>query len=234
MFFNEVFLADATGFIVEFEKQNYIVTNWHVVSGKNADTNELLSPKTGAIPNKIKVLHHSNHIFGEWAEDEVYLYDNQGDRRWIEHPNGQLVDVVAIPFTPNDLIRVFPLDMALVNTDVVMRPAMSVSIIGFPFGLSSTGWPIWKTGHIASDPIVDYDGRKMFLIDATTRGGMSGSPVFLRISSGYTTSAGHHLIGGPLVTKFLGVYSGRIRDDIEIGRVWKPGAMVEVFLYGSK
>lgn len=162
------------------------------------------------------------------------MYDDEGNRRWIEHPSAQLVDVVAIPFTTTDLIRVFPLDMALVNTDVVMRPAMSVSIIGFPFGLSSTGWPIGKTGHIASDPIVDYDGRKMFLIDATTRGGMSGSPVFLRISSGYTTSAGHHLSCGPMVTKFLGVYSGRIRDDVEIGRVWKPRTMVEVFLNKSK
>jgi hypothetical protein len=84
--------------------------------------------------------------------------------------------------------------------------------------------------YIASDPMIDYERRRMFLIDATTRGGMSGSPVILRISSGYSRADGTHLIGGGMVTKFLGVYSGRIRDDVEIGRVWKPKVITEIFL----
>jgi hypothetical protein len=106
---------------------------------------------------------------------------------------------------------------------------MPVSIIGFPFGLSTAGaWPIWKTGHIASDPDLDYDDRPAFLIDATTRAGMSGSPVVLRSYGGYASSKAHMVIGGGPGTRFLGVYSGRIHNQAEIGRVWRPSSIKEI------
>ncbi|MGP0585555.1 S1 family peptidase [Paenibacillus timonensis] len=223
-------LGFATGFVIGYLESFYVITNWHVVTGRNADTNKLLDQQNAAIPDSIKIRHHSKHQFGEWIETEEELYDPEGEPRWLEHPSGREIDVVAIPVTKNNDISLYPLDFNLINTDVVLRPAMLTSIIGFPLGLSSTGWPIWKTGHIASDPMVDYDGRRMFLIDATTRSGMSGSPVILRISSGYSTADGRHLIGGPMVTKFLGVYSGRIRSDVEVGRVWKPRVITEIFI----
>lgn len=119
-------------------------------------------PEQFQIQSRLDIIHP---IFGEWIETVEKLYDKEGNERWIEHPAGRNVDVVAIPITKDDQIKLFAL----------------VSIIGFPLGLSSTGWPIWKTGHIASDPLVDVDGRRGFLIDATTREGMSGSPVILRI-----------------------------------------------------
>lgn len=224
------FLGTATGFIVEHHATgSYVITNWHVVSGRNADTGELLDTVNAAIPDSIMIKYHSKHQFGKWVETNERLVDDEHKPLWIEHPLGREIDIVAIPITPNKDIKLFPLDFALINTDVVLRPAMLVSIVGFPWGLTSSGWPIWKTGHIASDPLIDYDGKRMFLIDATTRGGMSGSPVYLRISSGYSQSNGRHLIGGPMVTKFLGIYSGRIRDGIEIGRVWKPKIITEIF-----
>jgi hypothetical protein len=69
---------------------------------------------------------------------------------------------------------------------------------------------------------MDYEDRPVFLIDATTRGGMSGSPVVLRIYGDYAT------IGGKSWTRFLGVYSGRIHDQTEIGRVWRPSVIKEI------
>ena len=121
------------------------------------------------------------------------------------------------------------MDMSLADTDVIAQPAMPVSIIGFPYGLATAGaWPIWKTGHIASDPDLDYDGRPAFLIDATTRGGMSGSPVVLRLSGGYNTKNGKQILAGGIATKFLGVYSGRIHADAEIGMVWRPHVINEI------
>lgn len=228
-FFKDILLSTATGFIVTHHSTgSYVITNWHVVSGRNPDTGETLN-KNRAVPDSIKIKHHSKHQFGKWVETIERLVDDEDKPLWIEHPLGREVDVAAIPITPNKDINLFPLDFALINTDVVLRPAMLVSIVGYPLGLTSSGWPIWKTGHIASDPLIDYDGKRMFLIDATTRGGMSGSPVYLRISSGYSLSDGTHLVGGPMVTKFLGIYSGRIRDDIEIGRVWKPKLIAEIF-----
>jgi hypothetical protein len=108
--------------------------------------------------------------------------------------------------------------------------AMPVSIIGFPLGLTGPGvFPIWKTGHIASDPDLDYGGTPSFLIDATTRGGMSGSPVVLRLTGGFEMRKGGFILAGSgISTLFLGVYSGRLNDQSEIGKVWKPQLVSEI------
>ena len=51
IYFNELKLGSATGFQIQ-NKQKYLVTNWHVVSGKNFITNQCLND-LGAIPNKL-------------------------------------------------------------------------------------------------------------------------------------------------------------------------------------
>lgn len=138
-------LSVASGFIIKFKDRFYVITNWHVVSGKNADTGQLLA-QHGAVPDTIKIKHHSKHQLGEWIETTELLLDDDYNPLWLEHASGREVDIVAIPITPNDDIELHPLDFGLINTDVIMRPGMLVSIIGFPKGLSSSGWPIWKMG----------------------------------------------------------------------------------------
>ena len=158
------------------------------------------------------------------------LFNSDGNPRWIEHVEGQKIDVVALPLTEvGGDVKIYPFDLKLADVDMVLEPAMQVSIIGYPYGLATAGaWPIWKTGHIASDPGLDYDGRPAFLIDATTRGGMSGSPVVLRLHGGYRNSQNIYTMVGGTSTKFIGVYSGRIHDQAEIGRVWRPHLITEI------
>lgn len=73
----------------------------------------------------------------------------------------------------------------------------------------------------------------MFLIDATTRGGMSGSPVVLRQVGGYLTKSGGQVIMPGVSTRFLGIYSGRLPRDSEIGRVWRPRLIKEILEQGK-
>lgn len=72
--------------------------------------------------------------------------------------------------------------------------------------------------------------RPAFLIDATTKPAMSGSPVFARRVGGWASSTGFN-VGGE-ATRFLGVYSGRLPDEVDasIGFVWKPSAVEEIFV----
>lgn len=142
------------------------------------------------------------------------------------------MDVVALPIPEAMQVHVYPLDLALADVDMVAAPAMPVSVIGYPLGLATGGnWPIWKTGHIASDPDLDFQpGTPAFLIDATTRSGMSGSPVVLRLNGGFGTRQGGYLLAGGTSTKFMGVYSGRIREESEIGTVWRPFVIHEILL----
>lgn len=222
-------LMTATGFVVFRDGTNFLVTYWHVVSGRNTETGQPIHA-SGAVPDKIRVVFHAKGKLGAWLVIDELLYNSDGSHRWIEHPVGQNIDVVALPLlNVSQDIEIFPLDLTLADADLIPQPAMAISIIGFPFGLSAGGaWPIWKTGHIATDPGIDFDGRPSFLIDATTRSGMSGSPVVVRSSGGHMSRSGNYILAGGVTTKFLGIYSGRIRNDVELGRVWRPRVLEEI------
>ncbi|PSR30613.1 MAG: hypothetical protein C7B46_17690 [Sulfobacillus benefaciens] len=227
--FNDQLLGTASGFVVIHEGNPFLITNWHVVTGRNADTGSILNQDTASIPNRLNLRHHTNLLGTTVSKIEV-LYTSDGCSRWIEHPQGRAVDVVALPLENLSNIQLYPFELSLANTDIIPRPGMPVFIIGFPFGLSAgEGFGIWKTGHIASDPDIDVDSRPYFLVDATTRGGMSGAPAILRLSGGYETSTGFVLsiVGSP--TKFLGIYSGRVNQDSELGRIWKPHVLSSIF-----
>lgn len=229
--FNGIELSFATAFSVRWQGSDYLVTNWHVVSGRDADTNKCLD-KNAAIPNTMAVRFHAKGQLGQWTTIDIPLIGSDGEALWLEHPLGRKIDVAAIKIPPEVASRVslFPLDIGLASVDMVAMPAMPVSVIGYPLGLSAGKyWPIWKTGHIASDPDIDFEpGRPAFLIDATTRSGMSGSPVVMRLDS-YLKSDGSQVLAGRIKTKFMGIYAGRIHDASEIGRVWRPFVLSELF-----
>ena len=65
---------------------------------------------------------------------------------------------------------------------------------------------------------------------------MSGSPVVLRLISGYKTKNGNTVYGSNMRTLFMGVYSGRIDavkdsgdgESTELGLVWRPYLIDEI------
>lgn len=211
-----------TGFIVTHNSINYLITNWHMVTGRNPDTGQPISKTGAADPTTLNIWFHTAGQLGSWVlKTENLLDPKTGDKKWIEHPNGRQVDVVALPISNYTDISIYPFDRNLASTDLILFPSEPVSIVGFPLGLASAGkFPIWKTGHIASDIDLDYNQKPVFLIDATTKSGMSGSPVIARRTGFIITSKGNN-IGGQ-ATRFLGVYSGRIQDQSDVGMVWKP------------
>lgn len=232
--FQDMSLAVATGFFMRLQdKYDVLVTNWHVVTGKNPDTGKCIE-KSLAVPDRLKVSCHSSKEIGNFIEEEIQLYDASGEPIWIEHPDGPMVDVVFIPFKNPDV--------NCVHVNVVLEPKLPVlpgavvHIVGFPLGLSNgESFPIWKTGHIASDVDLDFEvNRPAFLIDATTRGGMSGSPVYARSFGSFMDGKGGQVIHVGLYTEFIGVYSGRQHENSEIGRVWKVSALGEIAIQAMR
>jgi hypothetical protein len=175
-------LSTATGFVVEQGESRFLITNWHVLSSRNAETGKPLSDTAG-IPDEVRILHHVKGPLGSKKSISETLFDTQGNRRWLEHSHSRRVDVVALPLcSTNSEIDYYPFDLSQSKVDILPDVGMQVFIIGFPYGLSNERkWPIWKSGNIASEPDLDFDGSPSFLIDATTRIGMSGSPMVLRM-----------------------------------------------------
>lgn len=216
-------LSTATGFIVRHRYRHFLVSNWHVFAGRHPDTGELLSKTTGAVPDEVRIAHHEVDKLGHWRFVGESLINEDGSPRWVTHPLGSKVDVAALKLrNVKPWMVMFPLDLALADIDVEPYPGMAVCVIGFPLGLRENEFlPIWKTGHIASDPDVPHKNLPAFLIDATTREGMSGSPVVVRTTGG-------------VLTRFLGVYASRVHEDAEVGRVWRPSAVRELLDHACK
>ena len=228
-FFQGNAIGEGTGFIIVYEGTNYLITNWHVVTGRDPNTEEPMATTGVADPDTIGIWCHDASRLGSWHPIAVQLVNpNNRNKLWKEHPIGRQVDVIALAFKPNEDIKVYDLDISLAKTDLVLAPSEPVSIVGFPFGIAAAGkFPIWKTGHIASDIDLDYEGKPVFLVDATTRPGMSGSPVFARRIGGYRSSNIFWNLGRDAV-RFLGVYSGRISEQADVGMVWKPSVIDKI------
>lgn len=219
---NQEEVAHATGFVVRHADTNFLFTNWHVVTGKNAET----GAQQVSEPDHLTVWHHVGTQLSSWETATYPLHDELWDPIWVEHPSGRLVDVVALPINPPPNVRIYPASLDGAGVDLAVWPGSTVFIIGFQGRMASVGkLPVWKTGHVASDLDVDYDSRPMFLIDATTKSGMSGAPVFARQSPVFLTHDGTTHAGTR--TRFMRIYSGHFHEQ-DIGRVWKPKAIAEL------
>lgn len=230
MRFNEQPLSTGTGFVVNSSKGPVLITNRHNTTGRHQETNKPLSP-TGGIPNKIMIIQNRSGKLGEWVMKEESLLDSHEKALWTEHPtHGAKADFVALPLTNKDDVEFYPYDLVNTGPDLMVGPADLLSVVGFPFGLRGGGsLAIWATGFMASEPDIDQFDLPVFLIDCRSRQGLSGSAVIAHRSGGAVAmkNGGSSIFGGP-VTKFLGIYSGRINDQSDIGIVWKASAIKEL------
>jgi hypothetical protein len=220
-------LGNASGFVVRHAGRHFLVTNWHVLAGYHPETDQPLS-KTCGLPDEVRIAFLLKGGVA-WQFRRHALLHPDGAPMWTEHRLGKEVDIACLELKDiHPAVQVMPLDLDLANVDLLVYPGMPVHVIGHPLALRpNVLLGVWKTGHIASDPDYPYKGHAAFLIDATTREGMSGSPVVARVLGARMTSKGFQ-IGVGLTTRLLGIYSSRLPKDAELGCVWKPSLIREV------
>ena len=73
---------------------------------------------------------------------------------WLVHPiHKRKVDVVALPLEPpNAEIDYCPINRLPHESELLVAVSMDVYVLGYPFGASPPGFPIWKRGSIAFEP----------------------------------------------------------------------------------
>ncbi len=222
-------LGTGTGFVTQTPRGPVLITNWHNVSGRNPQTQQALLP-SGQVPDEVVIIHNRHNHLGEWIPRSEPLLGPNG-RLWVEHPTlGQQVDFVALPLTQLDDVELYPYTLGVDDPPIKCGPADTVSVVGFPFGIQVGGsLAVWATGFIASEPEINYKNLPIFLIDCRSRPGQSGSAVI-----SYKAGGGVNLEDGSIatfigpVTRFLGIYSGRINEQSDLGIVWKASAIREL------
>ncbi|MEU5384181.1 trypsin-like peptidase domain-containing protein [Kitasatospora cineracea] len=237
-----VALGSATGFVVMDRAHNhYLVTNRHVVTGRHWETNEL--GDDGLTPAALRASFNTSGESG-YTQEILPLGDDELKPLWLEHPQfGRLVDVVALPLTFDvaergiDLVT-YPLEMDHARLDL----AGELFAIGYPLNVNPDVagglFGVWSRGTIAWPPQLDWRGLPCLLLDCRTRQGQSGSPVIFWADATRTFVGPHQRVqSGPPsapLWNLVGVYSGRIHKDSDIGMVWKRSALEEIINGGVR
>jgi Trypsin-like peptidase domain len=228
----------ATGFVLrDTDLAPYLVTNRHVVTGQNS-FNGLKVP-AGTLPvSALRVAVHKAGPLGTWMPVALRLGDDEGQPYWLEHPvHGPQVDVIALPL--GGLLEQGGLDLITYpHFPPVARMELGteLQVIGFPVGFKPVGDDIplgvWTRGTIAWPPNLPWRNLPAFLIDCRSRPGQSGSPVVFTVNefTQYRHASGR-VETGPL-HELIGVYSGRIHNDADVGIVWKRDAVREIVEHG--
>ena len=242
-------MCNATAFFFQSpDSRVFLITNWHVVADR--EPKRATCHKTGAFPCVLRAKIHRRqeptagkkriHLRDIGEEEFIINCENGDNPAWIEHPEYRReVDVVAIEVPVSEEFKE-TYEFNLINRwnslrqDYVPEAMDDIFVIGYPWGISPSKGvlPLYKKGCIASDPVLPVDGYPKLLIDCRTTSGMSGGPVIVEHSGVWNPSGAFSddsVIG--TVHKFLGIYSGRYRDQSgqgkkdeeisEIGIVWK-------------
>jgi hypothetical protein len=223
-------LGTGTGFVVVHDQVPYLITNYHVAAGRNPETGQPRHP-TGAVPDTLivpQLLPQAGDGQINWEPRHERVLTEDGDALWLEHPShGRRVDVVAVPLKRVDNADLHPYDVTGAAPAMALGPSSPVNIIGFPFGLTAGGlFAVWTRGFVASEPDVDFNDLPLFLVDARTRQGQSGSPVIAYSAGGMTPMAdGSTAVFAGSLVNLLGVYSGRVNEESDLGLVWKLSAL---------
>jgi hypothetical protein len=179
----------------------FLVTNLHVVTGQPPGSR---SPRAG---DRIRfALHQDAYDLERFSEHELPLYDAQGQPIWAASEQYPNADVVLVPL-PARILPLYVFTEAHTRSDLKIRASSGATLLGYPYGFFDRRHllPIWKTGHVASEPDIDFNGQPTFLVDVSAFPGMSGSPVLAVASGVYESEDG--LIRSGRVRKLLGIFS---------------------------
>lgn len=244
-------VSQGTGFYFisgdENQQRLFLVTNYHVVTGSSPTER-----KTPIGNNIVFQFHNSEEHSGDVKSVEIPLYTKQGKPIWITNNSTPDADMVVIPiptFLYNGCVVKCISEQWASSGNLRIRPTSSVTLIGYPYGFYDTknALPIYKTGCVASEPYIDFEGMPSFLIDISAFPGMSGSPAFAIAYGIYENEEGNSVAGG--ARRFLGIYASmqmlkekkyleqfahnnvkfgiNTEQSLELGHVWKAKLIIE-------
>ncbi|MDP2885345.1 MAG: serine protease [Ignavibacteria bacterium] len=158
----------------------------------------------------------------------IDLKNQRGQPRWVGHPDS-LTDIAAIQvdsiFILNNVQpKIIRIQRSLFATESQLIEGDDVFFIGFPLGVRTTdnSFPLLRSGVISLKPTDDFLvtagcdtlGKHIYLLDAYSTGGSSGSPVFLKpgVNRPFLTPNVFDITE----TKFIGIVSGHVLDYQEV------------------
>jgi len=208
----------------------FLITNKHVI--RNAKKIKFFFTKAEEIISiekenkKIKFFSKKERepkkeIAPKIGEKQECLLDGE---EWFNHPD-ENIDLTLINLSRilnkfykegnKIFIKTIPLEIIPLKEDIKEFDALeNIIFIGYPSGIydSKNLFPIIRRGITATPIYSNYEGKSLFLIDASVFPGSSGSPVFVYDKGSFKTRDGTTHIGDRIY--FVGVISETlVRND---------------------
>lgn len=162
---------------------------------------------------------------GSWSysPQPLRIRDGGGQQLWSNHPAR---DVAAIVITapPEFAKAAIPEDYLATDdtfTKYQVEAGDELMALGFPRGLAANqaGFPILRSGRIASYPVAPAKIFPTFLLDFSVFPGNSGGPVFMHSSARGAGSAASAAQGGEFIAGLLTQQVELNNERLEIGIV---------------
>lgn len=216
---DDIFVSHGTAFLYEFAGEIYLVTAWHVLSGRHFQTKKNLSSK-GVWPNWLEIKWPLGApLCGDRHVTNLQIRDEDDEALWLEDPDvGSDVDVALLPVNLSADAIVFPINK-LPEGHLELGMGQDLFVLGFPMVEQPLDLPIWKRASLASEPAIPEGVQHYWLVDTASRSGMSGAPVIQRAYN-YELSTDDFMArisnpGHKGKSRFVGLYSGRFRLPVE-------------------
>lgn len=226
-------LGIGTGFIIRKEGTPFLITNLHNFTGIDYWSGKYFDSLKRK-PTSIIIEHHLQNKLGNWISKTQSLYNGK-TKNWNEvFVDGKIMDVVSLKLTDTSGVSIYDIGVDYNDAPYRIIPGSHFFVIGYPFGMTaSKQYPVWKSVFLASEYADNFQDIPVFLIDGTTRKGMSGSPVIMK--GNYTVierETGDAILVSVPEFSLKGIYSGHI-DALELGAVFKT-EVIEALLRNSK
>jgi Trypsin-like peptidase domain len=216
--------SHGTGFVYRLDGRLYLVTAWHVLSGRDFFTRKL-NPQ-GLIPSTIRFFAPAFRQQGEALEirsESIILDLTAGGQDILgspPEPFGFPVDVAVakLPLTTtkageftskglNDFSWGFE---ARTRSPIQSMIGADIFVLGYPLGTyEGLRTPLWKRGILASEPCFEIFPRGAFLVDVNSAVGMSGGPIVRRVATFTADNKDEGIIQEIYDEALIGIYSGR-------------------------
>lgn len=203
-----------TGFVFEYKSALFLVTAKHNIKNMLSGSLTFTQARDG------KPLIGTRYTLG--LDDLEQL--------WFVHPD-DAIDVAVVPFSnllkyakDQEGVDLYycPISSSILPTEETLKVIDAFEEIIF-IGYSGGLWdkvnllPIIRKGITATPIAVDFEGKKEFLIDASSFPGSSGSPVFL-----YRIGIYHHSSGAIAMGKHL-IFLGLIQNAYLVRETGREG-----------
>ncbi|MBY0260129.1 serine protease [Methylobacterium sp.] len=239
LIFQNSTIATGSGILWRSNGKLFLVTNWHNFTGKNPFTNKSLS-EGASVPDSVRFWITRRDVLGNISVHhkpvKLPLYEEFYEPFWKQHSDFHAlrIDIAVI-----ELNIPFPSEVITMQSNkfenLLSQISHDVFIVGYPLKNSDNKLPIWKRGSIASEPRIPWDGKPAYLIDAASRKGMSGSPVYRRNFGPAPIIQDDGSINVKLdnvvTTSFAGIYSGHLsegEESVTLGIAWLPHLVQEI------